>query len=183
MREMCSPSQTVGPFFRIGLEHLCARPNALTVSGGVTVRGRVLDANKEPVPDAMLELWRAGQKEDDASVNKEALLLPQGFIRVATDDKGAFRFCFVKPGRVDAGDGRMQAPHVVVLFFARGLLRHLITRMYFPGEPGNDSDPVLQSVPAERRATLIAKPEPDNPAVLTWDIRLQGEEETVFFAW
>ena len=83
MREMCSPSQTVGPFFRIGLEHLCARPNALTVSGGVTVRGRVLDANKEPVPDAMLELWRASQKEDDASVNRGIAACP-GFIRVAT---------------------------------------------------------------------------------------------------
>lgn len=183
MRTECSPSQTVGPFFRIGLEHLCAVPDAPPIPGAVTMHGRVLDANREPVPDAMLELWCADRDGCHPPASQETVLLPQGFIRVATDDHGAFSVSLVKPGRVDAGDGRMQAPHVVVLFFARGLLRHLITRMYFPNEPANETDPVLQAVPVERRATLVAKQDAENPALLRWDIRLQGEEETVFFAW
>lgn len=180
---MCTPSQTAGPFFRIGLEHLCAMPDASTVPGAVTVCGRVLDANTEPVPDAMLEFWYADPNGGFAPASQHTSPLPQGFIRVATDNHGAFSLSLVKPGQVDAGDGRMQAPHVVVLLFARGLLRHLISRMYFPDEPANKTDPLLQSVSAERRPTLIAKQDPENPAQLRWDIRLQGEEETVFFAW
>ena len=183
MRGMCTPSQTVGPFFRIGLEHLCTKLDAPAVAGAVTVRGRVLDANGEPVPDAMLELWYPDRSGCYSPPSQEATPIPQGFMRIATDDHGAFGFTLAKPGPVDMGDGRMQAPHVVVLFFARGLLRHLITRMYFSEESANDTDPVLQSIPGERRSTLIAKQIPGEPASLRWDIRLKGEEETVFFAW
>ncbi|HEX3985854.1 MAG TPA: protocatechuate 3,4-dioxygenase subunit alpha [Acidobacteriaceae bacterium] len=187
MRETCAGSQTVGPFFSIGLEYLCAQPDPATVAGAIIVRGRVLDGEKQPVPDALLELWYADgdghysdQTGEGASVPQ---CLPRGFARIATDAEGRFCLGLQKPGRVEMGDGGKQAPHVVVLVFARGLLRHLITRMYFPGDRANEEDPVLQSIPARRRATLIPKQDPANPSSLEWDIRLQGEEETVFFAW
>ena len=184
MKEMCAGSQTVGPFFRIGLEYLCAQPDAPPSPDALTIHGCVLDGAGHPVPDALLELWYADR---DGKYSTQPPNSPQcpppGFARVATDEAGCFRFQLLKPGQVDTGDGRMQAPHVVVLVFARGLLRHLITRMYFPGDAANDADPVLQSIPAERRATLIPKRDPANPASLQWNIRLQGEEETVFFAW
>ena len=183
MREISAASQTVGPFFCIGLEHLCSDADAPAPAGYQTVRGRVLDGNGLPVPDAMLELWYADRDGHyDVSVHDETGL-PRGFIRVATGDDGAFRFCLLQPGPSAVGDGRLQAPHVLVLFFARGLLRQLITRMYFPAQTANHEDPVLQLVPPDRRTTLIATQDPQKPADLTWDIRLQGEEETVFFAW
>jgi len=89
----------------------------------------------------------------------------------------------VKPGPTALGDGRLQAPHLLVLVFARGLLRHLITRVYFGNEPGNAEDPVLIEVPAERRHTLIASSDASNPRLFLWNVILQGENETVFFAW
>lgn len=183
MKELCAASQTVGPFFRIGFEHLCPAPDAAAPPDALVVSGRVLDADQKPVPDAVLELWYADRDGLYSAAPPLGRALPQGFVRVATDDHGSFTFCLLKPGPVAAGDGRMQSPHVVILFFARGLLRHLITRMYFPAEPANDEDPVLQSVPVDRRATLIARPDPQKTGQLQWDIRLQGEEETVFFAW
>lgn len=187
MKAVASGSQTVGPFFRIGCEYLCAQPDAAALPGSTTVRGSVLDGDGHPVPDALLELWYA-DSEGHYSANAEgsppqAQCLPRGFARVATDGEGRFCFQLRKPGRVESGDGRRQAPHVVVLVFARGLLRHLITRMYFAGEAANEDDPVLQSVPAERRATLIAKQGAESAASLEWNIHLQGADETVFFAW
>jgi protocatechuate 3,4-dioxygenase alpha subunit len=89
----------------------------------------------------------------------------------------------IKPGPVEFGDGRMQAPHMLVLCFARGLLRSLITRVYFAQEPANDADPVLMEIPTERRHTLIAKLDEARPRVFQWDVVLQGTDETVFFAW
>ena len=77
----------------------------------------------------------------------------------------------------------MQAPHMLVLVFARGLLRHLISRVYFEDEPANASDPVLMQIPEERRATLIARPIEDRANLYRWDMVLQGTGETVFFAW
>ena len=184
MKETCAGSQTVGPFFRIGLEHLCAQPDAPPSPDALTIHGRVLDGAGHPVPDALLELWSADHHGKYATQAPDPpQWAPPGFVRVASDEAGCFRFHLLKPGQVDMGDGRMQAPHAVVLVFARGLLRHLITRMYFPGEAANDADPVLQSIPPERRATLIPQQDPANPASLQWHIRLQGEEETVFFAW
>ena len=88
-----------------------------------------------------------------------------------------------KPGPTALGDGRFQAPHMLVLVFARGLLRHLITRVYFGNEPANAEDPVLLEVPAERRHTLIARSDANNPRAFQWNVILQGENETVFFAW
>ena len=160
-----TPSQTVGPFFGVGLpfekgEQL-APPGA---AGVMRIEGQVLDGKGEPVPDALLEIWQPAT----------------GFGRARTDSEGAFSFTTVKPGPVPAPDGGMQAPHFNVTVFARGLLRHLVTRMYFPDESeANGADPVLNLVEPARRETLIAK---NCGGVLHFDVRLQGERETVFFA-
>ena len=160
-----TPSQTVGPFFGVGLpfekgEQL-APPGA---AGVMRIEGQVLDGKGEPVPDALLEIWQPAT----------------GFGRARTDSEGAFSFTTVKPGPVPAPDGGMQAPHFNVTVFARGLLRHLVTRMYFPDETeANGADPVLNLVEPARRETLIAK---NCGGVLRFDVRLQGERETVFFA-
>jgi protocatechuate 3,4-dioxygenase alpha subunit len=160
-----TPSQTVGPFFGVGLpfekgEQL-APPGA---AGVMRIEGQVLDGKGEPVPDALLEIWQPAT----------------GFGRARTDSEGAFSFTTVKPGPVPAPDGGMQAPHSNVTVFARGLLRHLVTRMYFPDETeANGADPVLNLIEPARRETLIAK---NCGGVLHFDVRLQGERETVFFA-
>jgi protocatechuate 3,4-dioxygenase alpha subunit len=170
-------SQTVGPFFRIGLEYLIDRVPALDadVSGKIEIRGRVLDRDGVPVPDAVLEFWAPRLTVSTPSHDQ----YPAGFRRTATDTNGAFAVAAMRPAAVPLEDGRMQAPHLLVLLFARGLLRHLLTRVYFEDEPGNATDTVLQEIPAERRATLIARLENS----YQWDVHLQGQNETVFFAW
>ena len=180
-------SQTVGPFFSIGLEpmfnHVVAGPD---IPGEhVTIRGRVLDGDRKPVPDAVIEVWQAdalgvyADPEDTRSAEAPAGFT--GFGRSPTDDGGAFFFTTVKPGRVPGPGEALQAPHLVVVVFMRGLLRHLVTRMYFPDEASNDSDPVLELVPAERRETLIARRDGAQTGSLVWDIIMQGDGETVFF--
>jgi protocatechuate 3,4-dioxygenase alpha subunit len=159
---MSTPSQTVGPYFEIGL---CDRPaHELAPDGPVRIEGRVLDGAGEPVPDAMVEIWQAdpsGEYRPDF-----------GWGRCGTDDEGRYRFVTVKPGPVGG-----QAPHVTVLVFARGLLKPVLTRLYFPDE-ANDGDAVLGSVPAGERALLVADQDGD---VLRFDIRLQGDGQTPFF--
>ena len=186
MRSTCAGSQTVGPFFRIGLEWLCAQPEP-PAPDQVTVSGRVLDGAGDPVPDAMLELWYADPRgvysAAPPTANSSSSACPAGFARIATDDRGCYTFSLPKPGAVEFGDGRMQAPHVVILVFARGLLRHLITRMYFPDEPANETDPLLQTVPEDRRSSLVARARAANRNRLEWNVVLQGDGETVFFAW
>ena len=168
-----TPSQTVGPFFAFGL---CDRVTNLVVpegaDGAVRIAGRVLDGAGAGVPDALVEIWQAGPD----GVHRDDF----GWGRSGTDAEGAFSFVTVKPGPV-AGDAGMLAPHLVVLVFARGLLKPLLTRMYFPDEVGaNAADPVLAAVPDEAdRATLVAVPD---GASLRFDIRLQGEGQTAFFA-
>jgi protocatechuate 3,4-dioxygenase alpha subunit len=158
-----TPSQTVGPFFWIGL---CERPcSKVFPDGDVRVSGCVLDGAGEPLPDAMVEVWQA---DADSVYRRDS-----GWGRSATDEKGRFSFTTVKPGRV-AG----QSPHLEMLVFARGLLKPVLTRMYFPDED-NDADPVLASVDPERRATLVAAIEDGG---LRFDVHLQGDQETVFFA-
>ena len=98
-----------------------------------------------------------------------------------TDDDGRFRFTTIKPGRVPGAGRRLQAPHLNVTIFMRGILKHLITRIYFPDDPANAEDPVLQSVPSGRRETLTAMPAAGRPGVLEWNVKLQGDGETVFF--
>ncbi len=160
-----TPSQTVGPFLQIGL---VGRIGAELVPGGpVRVAGRVLDGAGEPVPDALVEVWQA----DGGGSYANGL-----FGRCDTPEEGRFEFRTVVPGAVDG-----QAPHLEISVFARGLLKRVVTRMYFPGEAeANAADPVLAAIPAERRSTLVARAEPDGS--LWFDIRLQGADETVFFA-
>jgi protocatechuate 3,4-dioxygenase, alpha subunit len=173
-----TPSQTVGPFFGVGLpfdkgEQIVAPGSA----GAMRIEGQVLDGNGQPVPDALLEIW---QPDDQGRYHALAGGEGAGFGRSRTDSEGAFNFMTVKPGAPPAPNGRLQAPHLNVTVFARGLLRHLVTRMYFPDETeANATDPVLNLVEPARRETLIAK---SCGGVLHFDIRLQGERETVFFA-
>ncbi len=153
----------------------------------IRIEGQVLDGNGEPVPDALLEIW---QPDDhgryhtvaggDATRGKSRDP-STGFGRCRTDSEGAFiSFMTVKPGATPAPNGHAQAPHLNVTVFARGLLLHLVTRMYFPDETdANATDPVLNLVEPPRRETLIAS---DCGGVLHFDVRLQGERETVFFA-
>ena len=187
MSKVPTASQTVGPFFSIGLDGMCRTQFAPHAAAGasVTVRGRVLDGDGRPVPDAVLEIWHAdgdGNYGARGEVDKNAAGgVPPGFGRVATNDEGEFRFTTKKPGAVTEPDGKIQAPHLAVVLFMRGLLRHLVTRIYFAGENANSADPILALVPAERRVTLLAVPSSDLPDEFLWDIRLQGERETVFF--
>lgn len=175
--------QTVGPFFRIGMAPLFREDLAQEGVPGerVTIHGRVLDGDGHGVPDAQLETWQAdaeGEYIDAESVDAGGF---RGFGRVPTGEKGEFRFTTIKPGCVEGPEKGMQAPHLVVLVFMRGLLRHLVTRIYFEAEATNGNDPVLKLVPAERRETLIAQRESGGAATFVWNIRLQGDGETVFF--
>jgi protocatechuate 3,4-dioxygenase, alpha subunit len=180
-------SQTVGPFFSIGLDRL--RTDNLAAPGisgeRLTIEGRVLDGDGQPVPDAMIEIWQANAhgKYAHTEDTQEKPLEPgfSGFGRVPTDDEGQFRFMTIKPGGVPGPGEKLQAPHLVLSVFMRGLLKRLVTRIYFPGEAANGSDFVLGLVEPARRPTLIAKKAQGQRAVLQWDIVLQGSEETVFF--
>jgi protocatechuate 3,4-dioxygenase, alpha subunit len=179
-------SQTVGPFFSIGLEWLTRGTLASAgVSGArVKIRGRVLDGDGQGVPDAILEVWQANaagkyaHPEDPTEKPVEEEF--QGFGRIPTKEDGSFEFSTIKPGSVPGPDGKPQAPHLAVSVFCRGLLRRLVTRMYFPGEPANEEDFALNLIPASRRGTLIAK-KAGNDGQLEWNVVLQGPGETVFF--
>jgi len=179
-----SGSQTVGPYFRIGLDRLIGQVPVDELSpDAIEIHGKVLDRDGEPVSDALLELWGADKSGAYPGAVPNSGANPAGFRRVATDPEGNFSLALIKPGATPIGDGRLQAPHMLVLVFARGLLRHLITRVYFEQERANAVDPVLLEIPAERRHTLIAHPVANNPRVFQWNVVLQGENETVFFAW
>lgn len=171
-------SQTVGPFFELGLAWLYNSGIGAAAASGerVKIRGRIWDGAGRPIPDAVIEFWQAdahGRYHPDPAAEF------MGFARTPTDTNGVFSLRTIKPGRV-AGGGRLQAPHVSVLIFMRGLLLPIHTRLYFPDEPSNLEDPVLQRVPEERRATLIARRNDDG--FLEWDVRTQGENETVCFS-
>jgi protocatechuate 3,4-dioxygenase alpha subunit len=138
-----------------------------------------------PVDDAGIEIWQANthgryaHPEDEQEEPHSPGF--RGFGRIPTGDDGTFRFTTIKPGPVPGLKGTTQAPHLVVTIFMRGLLRHLLTRLYFPDEPLNAEDPVLALVPADRRATLIARKAPLGEGGLEWNVILQGDDETVFF--
>ena len=183
-------SQTVGPFFRIGLNWLCCHDLASAgVSGErIEIAGRMLDGDNQPVPDGIIEIWQANShgKYAHPDDTQDKPLEPhfRGYGRIATETDGSFNFTTIKPGRVPAPDvskNKLQAPHILVSIFCRGLLRRLVSRIYFPDEPGNSEDFVLNLVEPERRETLIAKKAPDQDAALKWNIILQGPNETVFF--
>ncbi len=182
-----TPSQTVGPFFRPSLirSELDLPVSPKTRGERIAIEGRVLDGDGAPVDDAMVEIWQANAdgRYDHPEDTQEKRLDPDfhGFGRAATDASGWFRFRTIKPGAVPAHGEGLQAPHINVTIFARGLLKHLVTRIYFPGEALNASDPVLELVPAERRSTLLARAtETAGERVFRFDIILQGEHETVF---
>ncbi|PKU24157.1 protocatechuate 3,4-dioxygenase subunit alpha [Telmatospirillum siberiense] len=185
MSLQATTSQTVGPYLHLGLSWLNTDEIAPPGMAGRRVRisGRIIDGEGALVPDAMLEIWQADHRgrfahpEDARAGEVEPGF--RGFGRVPTDAEGAFRFQTIKPGRVPGPGGGWQAPHLLVSIFARGLLKHLVSRLYFPDEPDNASDPILALVDPERRDTLIARAAGDE--LLEWDIVLQGPRETVFF--
>jgi protocatechuate 3,4-dioxygenase, alpha subunit len=151
----------------------------------VVLEGRVLDGDGAPVPDAVIEIWQANAhgKYDHPDDQQAKAIEPgfKGYGRVATDDQGHFCFRTIKPGLVPGPGGTVQAPHLAVSVFMRGLLKRLVTRVYFPGDRAQDQDPILRLVNPERRATLIAREASGSHTALHWDIILQGEQETVFF--
>jgi protocatechuate 3,4-dioxygenase, alpha subunit len=182
-------SQTVGPFFKIGLQQLY-RDNLAGegVSGQrVTIQGRVLDGDGNPVPDAILEIWQANAHGKYAHPEdaQDKPLEPgfKGYGRVPTNSDGSFRFATIKPGPAPGPDGKPQAPHLLISVFMRGVLRRLVTRIYFPNEPSNAADFILNLVEPARRATLIAIPKASagDAGTLEWNVVLQGADETVFF--
>ena len=190
-----TPSQTVGPFFKYGLTpdgkydwNDAFTSNLVTPDASgerIRVEGRVFDGEGQPVPDAMLEIWQADSQGRFADPQDKRALPNakfRGFGRCGTDANGGYVFESIKPGLVPDPDGKPQAPHLLLAVFARGMLRHLYTRIYFGDEKGNASDPVLALVPPDRRATLIAEREAGNGnAIYKLDLHLQGEGETVFF--
>jgi len=182
---MTTPSQTAGPFFEFGLTSKDG-PYAVAEgeSGAFWVRGSVLDGAGEPVPDALVETWQADPSghyhhPEDPDATAYAGFTQGGFARCGTDAQGRWAILTVRPGPVPGRDGSVQAAHLAVSVFARGLLNRVVTRMYFPEEAeANAADPVLSLIPPEYRATLVAAPADDG---YRFDIRLQGEHETVFF--
>jgi len=180
-------SQTVGPYFKIGLSPLYCRELVVDATPGqrVTIQGHVLDGEGNPVPDAVLETWQADAEGNFSSITGVEQPEPgsafSGFGRIPTDENGVFRFNTIKPGSVPGLDGSPQAPHILVSIFMRGLLTRLVTRIYFEGDALNESDLVLKAVEKERRCTLIAIPVAGKEGVMEWNIILQGQNETVFF--
>jgi protocatechuate 3,4-dioxygenase alpha subunit len=181
-----TPSQTAGPYLTIGLvggqigPHLVSPDDARAIR----IRGQLLDGAGDSVPDGLVEIWQANEAGRYAhpADTRDELPLEEGFTgfgRSDTTDGGWFEFVTVKPGTVPAADGRLQAPHLVVGVFARGILKRLATRLYFPDEEeANAADPVLSELSDAERATLVASPENGG---LRFDIHLQGDGQTTFF--
>jgi protocatechuate 3,4-dioxygenase, alpha subunit len=193
-----TPWQTLGPFFHYALSYpggadlvhaseagarpdlvpaqhfLLARPRREVPPEGevIEIAGRVIDGAGEPLPDALVETWQADARGG----------FGEGFAhfgRAATGDDGGFRFRTIRPGRTPGPGNSLQASHIAVAVMGRGLLRRLVTRIYFEGERGLDEDPVLSLVPEARRSTLIARS--TAPGAYRFDVVLQGPGETVFF--
>jgi protocatechuate 3,4-dioxygenase alpha subunit len=183
-------SQTVGPFFAPALLREDARRNVLTqpetAGERIRIEGRVLDGDGVPIPDAMVEIWQANaygrynHPADRGPARMDPFFL--GFGRSGTAEDGSYWFETIKPGSVPFDGERLQAPHICVTVFSRGLLNHVVTRLYFEDEPTNTGDPVLQYVLSDRRATLLARRESGGAMlVYSFDIILQGANETAFF--
>ncbi len=179
-----TPSQTVGPYLHLGLTD----QRSVSCVAGEGAKGervwltfRVLDGDRAPVPDAMIELWQADSagnyKHHSSSVDAAFC----GFGRQATADDGSCTFETIRPGRVPGPEKTLQAPHINVSVLGRGLLKRLSTRVYFADEAANAEDPVLALVPDNRRATLLAQPDPARAGGWMFEIRLCGTRETVFF--
>jgi protocatechuate 3,4-dioxygenase, alpha subunit len=185
-RLTATPSQTVGPFFHFGLAHnvmLGCLAREDTKGERVRLRIRVVDGDGQPVPDALIEIWHADAdgiyvRPSDPT---QTLAPPAfcGFGRLSSDRDGVCQFETIRPGNVVDADQRFQASHINVCVFARGLLRQLYTRVYFERDPDLDRDVILAQVPPERRSSLTARHSGGED--WSFDIRLQGNHETVFF--
>ncbi|HEV7175377.1 MAG TPA: protocatechuate 3,4-dioxygenase subunit alpha [Solirubrobacteraceae bacterium] len=181
-----TPSQTVGPYFAIGLPWDVG-PDVVPAdtTGAIRIRGTVYDGEGTPIPDFLLETWQADPEGRFADIHeyggRSQLEGFRGFARYGLEDgDGTFEIVTIKPGPVQGLGGATQAPHIAVSLFARGMLNRVITRIYFADEEqANAVDPVLARVPAQRRATLLAQPTADGYAI---DLRIQGDGETVFFS-
>jgi len=179
-----SASQTVGPYFRIGLIYGEPQNNLVneqTSGERITLTGIVYDGDGEPIPDALIEIWQPDAKgifsHPSDPLQKQADPHFRGFGRAETRDAGKYEFMTIKPGGRDGS-----SPYINMHIFSRGMLIHAMTRIYFSDEPTNADDPVLNSVEPERRHTLIATREKsDGPPLYHFDIRMQGQDETVFF--
>jgi protocatechuate 3,4-dioxygenase alpha subunit len=184
-----TPSQTAGPYFHLGLtaKHSVSKIAGPKAKGErLRILFRVLDGNNEPVPDAMIEIWQANgegkYKHPDDPQDKFEDLEFFGFGRLETDQNGTCIFETIKPGSVPANEGlAVQAPHLNLSIFGRGILNRLATRVYFAGDLANDADPILALVPDERRYTLFAQPVPQSEGDWVLDLHLCGKDETVFF--
>ena len=178
-----TPSQTAGPFFHLGLTDSgsvsrVAREGAKGERLWLTFR--LFDGDGLPVPDGVIELWQA-DSEGNYKDGRAADGAFSGFGRLATSEDGSCTFETIRPGRVPGPGNTLQAPHINVSVFARGLLKRLSTRVYFAGDAANAEDYVLALVPEHRRATLFARPDPVRERGWIQEIRMRGEGETVFF--
>lgn len=182
-----TPSQTAGPFLQLGLEWADG-PYVVppSTAGALRIGGFVFDGRGEPVPDAMVETWQADpdgrfdHPDDPRGAAKSSVPGFRGFGRATTDRLGRWWVLTVKPGLLPTPEGAVEAPHLDISVFGRGMLNRVVTRLYFPDETAaNAADPVLASVDERRRATLVAAEGEDG---LRFDIWLQGAHETVFFA-
>ncbi len=182
-----SPSQTSGPYFHLG----CTDTHSVSCLIGEKAKGerirlilRIVDGEGSPVNDAMIEVWQANSEgtyrhpDDPRDPGSSDC---SGYGRLATDENGTGIFETIKPGRVPGNGGTLQAPHLNVSVFARGIMKRLATRIYFAHDPANPDDPILALVPGERRETLMAKQDPHKPGDWSFTVRLCGEGETVFF--
>lgn len=180
-----TPFQTVGPFFAICLsEPGCARMAPENAAGRhITIEGTVRDGAGAVVPDLLVEIWQANAAgryaHPDDRQSKSLDPHFTGYGRAPTDDDGRFAIETVMPGRVPGPDDTVQAPHLLLGILARGILTRLVTRIYFEDDASMSDDPILSLVPADRRPTLIAAQAGENR--YRFDIRLQGDGETVFF--
>jgi protocatechuate 3,4-dioxygenase, alpha subunit len=176
-RLTATSSQTVGPFFHVGIANDASlgRIGAGAAGERIQLVVRVVDGDRAPVSDALIELYHA---DADGAYGRGGFC---GFGRLSTGVDGACTFETIRPGRVPDDRGGRQAPHVNLCLFARGILRHLYTRIYFAGDPALAEDAILAIVPQHRRETLLARPTPDTPGQWSFEIHLQGQGETVFF--
>jgi len=174
---IATPSQTVGPFFHFGIttDNGLGSLAASAVGERLHLRIRVFDGAGIPLPDAMIEIYQANAAGEYGTADFS------GFGRLATCADGSCVFETIRPGRVTSAGGGVQAAHINVCLFARGLLRQIYTRVYFAGDPDLEADPVLGLVPAERRSTLLASRADGASGTWEWQIHLQGPAETVFF--
>jgi protocatechuate 3,4-dioxygenase, alpha subunit len=185
MDHVPTPSATVGPYLHLGLteKYSVTQIAPPDVKGErVQLRCRLFDAENVPLNDAMIELWQAdGDGRYKNAADPASNVSFSGFGRAATNEHGFCDFETIRPGGVPASDGRVQAPHISIAAYARGILLQLYTRIYFAGDPANEQDPVLALVPESRRKTLLARPDSSRRNGWQFDIHLRGENETVFF--